>query len=76
MSAESTEKSVHQQLLNIRDTTGEQFNHLLLRYGLVRLLYRIQAAGHSETFVLKGQCSLPCGTTSPVAPHGMSTCWA
>jgi hypothetical protein len=54
MSAENTEKSVHQRLLNIRDSTEEQFNHLLLRYGLERLLYRIQAAGHAETFVLKG----------------------
>ncbi|MBT4815488.1 MAG: nucleotidyl transferase AbiEii/AbiGii toxin family protein [Lentisphaerae bacterium] len=54
MSAENISKSVHQRLLNIRDTTGEQFNHLLLRYGLERLLYRIQAAGHAETFVLKG----------------------
>ncbi len=54
MSAESVVKSVHQRLLNIRDATGEQFNHLLMRYGLERLLYRIQAAGHSETFVLKG----------------------
>ena len=54
MSKEDTSKSVHQRLLNIRDTTGEQFNHLLMRYGLERLLYRIQAAGHAETFVLKG----------------------
>ncbi len=29
MSAESIVKSVHQRLLNIRDATGEQFNHLL-----------------------------------------------
>ena len=54
MSTENTAKSVHQRLLNIRDATGEQFNHLLMRYGLERLLYRIQAAGHAETFVLKG----------------------
>ncbi len=54
MSSDSTVKSVHQRLLNIRNTTGEQFNHLLMRYGLERLLYRIQIAGHSETFVLKG----------------------
>jgi hypothetical protein len=54
MSAEDTSRSVHQRLLNIRDTTGEPFNHLLMRYGLERLLYRIQAAGHAETFVLKG----------------------
>ena len=54
MSKEDTSRSVHRRLLNIRDTTGEQFNHLLMRYGLERLLYRIQAAGHAETFVLKG----------------------
>lgn len=54
MSDESVAKSVHQRLLNIRDMTGEQFNHLLLRYGMERLLYRIQAAGHSDSFVLKG----------------------
>jgi hypothetical protein len=54
VSAESTVKSVHRRLLNIRDATGEQFNHLLMRYSLERLLYRIQAAGHGETFVLKG----------------------
>jgi hypothetical protein len=54
VSTENIAKSVHQRLLNIRDTTGEQFNHLLMRYGLERLLYRIQASGHAETFVLKG----------------------
>ncbi len=54
MNAGSIAKSVHQRLLNIRDTTGEQFNHLLMRYGLERLLYRVQVAGHADTFVLKG----------------------
>jgi len=54
MSSDNVAKSVHQRLLNIRDRTGEQFDRLLVRYGLERLLYRIQAAGHSETFVLKG----------------------
>jgi hypothetical protein len=54
VSTESIAKSVHQRLLNIRDTTGEEFNHLLMRYGLERLLYRIQAAGYAETFILKG----------------------
>ena len=34
MSSGNTSRSVHQRLLNIRDTTGEQFNHLLMRYGL------------------------------------------
>ncbi|AQT68342.1 hypothetical protein STSP2_01501 [Anaerohalosphaera lusitana] len=47
-------QSVHQKLLNIRDKTGEQFNHLLIRYGLERLLYRIVASKNDGMFVLKG----------------------
>ena len=47
-------QSVHQKLLNLRDKTGEQFNHLLMRYGLERLLYRLVASGHEQQFVLKG----------------------
>lgn len=47
-------QSVHQKLLNIRDKTGEQFNHLLIRYGLERFLYRLVASGHDGDFVLKG----------------------
>jgi len=54
MSKEDTSRSVHQRLLNIRNSTGEQFNHLLMRYGQERFLHRIQAAGHAENFVLKG----------------------
>ena len=54
MSADDIVKSVHRRLLNVRDKTGVQFNHLLVRYGLERLLYRVQEAGHGETFVLKG----------------------
>ncbi len=54
MSSGSVVKSVHQRLLNVRDQTGEPFNHLLMRYGLERLLYRLHAAGYSDSFVLKG----------------------
>jgi len=46
--------SVHQKLLHIRDKTGEPFNHLLIRYGLERLLYRLVASGHDNDFILKG----------------------
>lgn len=54
MNPDSVARSVHQRLLNLRDQTGEEFNHLLVRYALERLLYRIQAAGHIDSFVLKG----------------------
>lgn len=54
MSKESIIQSVHQRLLNLRDQKGESFHHLLMRYGLERFLYRLVAAGHGESFVLKG----------------------
>jgi hypothetical protein len=47
-------KSIHQRLLNVRDKTGENFNSILVRYGLERLLYRIMLSNHSDVFVLKG----------------------
>lgn len=54
MNSDNVATSVHQRLLNVRDQTGEQFNHLLMRYGLERLLYRLEASGHGDSFVLKG----------------------
>lgn len=54
MSSNRVAQSVHQRLLNIRDRTGELFSHLLTRYGLERLLYRLVVSGHSDSFVLKG----------------------
>ena len=54
MESSKTAKSVHQKLLNLRDKTGEPFNHLLIRYGLERLLYRLMASGHDQQFILKG----------------------
>jgi len=47
-------KSIHQRLLNVRDETGEDFNSILARYGLERLLYRLVISNHSDSFVLKG----------------------
>ncbi len=54
MSKIGISQSIHQRLLNIRDETGEDFNSLLTRYGLERLLYRIVLSKHSDMFVLKG----------------------
>ena len=54
MSPANMAKSVHQRLLNLRDETGEPFDRLLIRYGLERLLYRLQMAGYGDDFVLKG----------------------
>lgn len=46
--------SVRQRLLNRAKTTQENYNNLLLRYGIERLLYRISVSAHADEFVLKG----------------------
>jgi predicted nucleotidyltransferase component of viral defense system len=46
--------SVHQRLLNLRQEEGKDFNLLLKRYTLERLLYRLSRSKHSDQFVLKG----------------------
>ncbi|MBT3201905.1 MAG: nucleotidyl transferase AbiEii/AbiGii toxin family protein [Phycisphaerales bacterium] len=54
MDSSGMSQSVHQKLLNLRDKTNEQFNHLLMRYTLERLLQRLVSSGHEQQFVLKG----------------------
>ena len=46
--------SVFQRLLNHARTCGEDFNLLLFRYGIERLLYRLSISPHAEKFILKG----------------------
>ncbi len=68
MTPKNIAQSIHQRLLNIRDQTGEPFNHLLMRYGLERLLYRLQISGHGNTFVLKGAMLLSLWQDVPKRP--------
>ncbi len=46
--------SVKSRLLNIARESGEEFNLLLIRYGIERLLYRLSNSGYADLFVLKG----------------------
>lgn len=46
--------SVLARLANRRAETGEDFNVLLVRFALERLLYRLSCSKHREEFVLKG----------------------
>ncbi len=46
--------SVFQRLLNHARTRGEDFNLLLLRYGIERLLYRLSISPHADKYILKG----------------------
>lgn len=46
--------SVRQRLLNNARERKEDFNLVLTKYGLERVLYRISQSQHREIFVLKG----------------------
>ncbi len=46
--------SVRQRLLDLSRTRGEDFNFVLTRYAVERLLYRITRSEYASQFVLKG----------------------
>ena len=46
--------SVHARLAQRRTQTGEDYNVLLVRFTLERLLYRLSCSSHREQFILKG----------------------
>lgn len=47
-------KSVLARLHNISKNKQEDYNYLLTRYGIERLLYRLVQTSHADRFVLKG----------------------
>lgn len=42
------------RLLNLSRSTGENYNLLLSRFVMERLLYRLSVSSHAGNFVLKG----------------------
>jgi hypothetical protein len=46
--------SIKQRLLNLSRERGLDFNLVLTRYGVERILYRLSCSGHRDEFVLKG----------------------
>lgn len=46
--------SVQSRLLNLSRARGEQYNLILRRFAIERLLYRLGQSAHRERFVLKG----------------------
>lgn len=46
--------SVRARLLNIAKAEGSDFNQVLVRYALERLLYRLSQSDHADSFLLKG----------------------
>ncbi|MEZ4819499.1 MAG: nucleotidyl transferase AbiEii/AbiGii toxin family protein [Bdellovibrionota bacterium] len=54
MSPKNIAISVRQKLLNIANQQGKDFQLILIRYALERLLYRLSMSEHKNRFVLKG----------------------
>lgn len=46
--------SVRQKLMNLSRQRNEEFQFVLIRYGLERLLYRLSISPHAGQFILKG----------------------
>ncbi len=46
--------SVKARLQNVAGKRGEDFNPLLLRYGIERLLFRLSQSPYADGFLLKG----------------------
>lgn len=50
----NTAASVRDRLLNVTSESGQDYNALLTRYGIERLLYRLAASKYRSQFILKG----------------------
>ena len=46
--------SVRDRLFKLANTRGEEFNFVLIRFALERLLYRVSKSPHEAEFILKG----------------------
>ena len=46
--------SVRARLLNVAKAQGVDFNQVLVRFALERILYRLSLSGHADRFLLKG----------------------
>ena len=52
--ANNIARSIHQRLINLSKTRGEDPNLVLIRYAIERFLYRISCSAQSDKFILKG----------------------
>lgn len=57
--------SVRQRLLNLARERKDEFQLVLVRYGVERLLYRLSASPHARQFVLKGAMLFQLWTGQP-----------
>ena len=57
--------SVRQRLLNLARERRDEFQLVLMRYGIERLLYRLSQSPHADAFVLKGAVLFQMWTGQP-----------
>jgi predicted nucleotidyltransferase component of viral defense system len=60
--------SVHQRLLNLSQQRGEEFNLLLTRFAIERLLYRLSLSAEAGRFILKGALAFAVWGIQPHRP--------
>lgn len=60
--------SVEKRLLNLSRQSGEDFQYVLMRYGLERLMYRLSRSVYSKEFVVKGAMLLRVWTGEQYRP--------
>lgn len=60
--------SVRQRLLNLARRDGTDFQRLLERYAIERILYRLSISPHADRFVLKGAMLFVLWTDAPYRP--------
>lgn len=65
--------SVKQRLLNRARERKEDFNLLLTKYGLERMLYRVSQSKYRNLFVLKGALLFELWTEHDIAQREMPT---
>ena len=64
----NTAASVRQRLMNVARERREDFQYVLTRYGLERLLYRLANSSWKHSFVLKGAALFQLWTDQPHRP--------
>jgi predicted nucleotidyltransferase component of viral defense system len=68
ITARNIAASIRQRLLNIANSTGEDFGLILTRYAVERLLYRLSQSKYHDQFVLKGAMLFQVWTNAPHRP--------
>lgn len=76
MNQRNVAASVRARLLNKARTERLDFNLLLTRYALERILYRLSISEQRGQFLLKGRCCSTSGSTYRTVRRTMPICWA